>query len=90
MFGAHPVGGSLVSEEEIRTMINVGSRDGTVEEAEAEMLHKVFEFGDRPAREIMVPRTEVTWVEKGTKIEDFFKIYIEHPYTRYPVLKEVG
>jgi putative hemolysin len=88
LVGAHTIGGSLVSQEEIRTMINVGSRDGTVEKAEAEMLHKVFEFGDRPAREIMVPRTEVTWVEKGTKIEDFFKIYMAHPYTRYPVFNE--
>jgi len=88
IFGARPVGRSLVSEEEIRTMINVGTRDGTVEEAQADLLHKVFEFSDRPAREIMVPRTEVTWVEKGTKIEDFFKIYIEHPHTRYPVFYE--
>jgi putative hemolysin len=69
-------------------MINVGSRDGAVEKAEADMLHKVFEFGDRPAREIMAPRTEVTWIEKGTQIEDFFKIYIEHPYTRYPVFDD--
>jgi putative hemolysin len=88
LFGARPVGMSLVSEEEIRTMISAGQRDGAVEEAEAEMLHKVFEFGDRPAREIMVPRTEVVWVEKGTKIEDFFKVYIAHPFTRYPVYEE--
>jgi len=88
IFGAKPVGGSLVSEEEIRTMISAGQREGVVEEAEAEMLHKVFEFGDRPAREIMVPRTEVIWVEKGTKVEDFFQTYIEHPYTRYPVFEE--
>jgi putative hemolysin len=89
LLGAKPVGLSLVSEEEIRTMITAGSRDGTVERSEAEMLHKVFDFGDRPAREIMVPRTEVTWVEKGTRIENFFKIYVEHPYTRYPVFDKI-
>jgi putative hemolysin len=88
LVGARPVGRSLVSAEEIRTMITAGQRDGAVEKAEAEMLHKVFEFGDRPAREVMVPRTEVIWVEKGTKIADFFKIYLEHPYTRYPVYEE--
>jgi putative hemolysin len=88
LFGARTVGLSLVSEEEIRAMISAGSREGTVEKAEAEMLHKVFEFGDRPAREVMVPRTEVTWVEKGTRIADFFQIYMEHPYTRYPVFEE--
>jgi hypothetical protein len=42
LFGAKPVGRSLVSEEEIRAMISAGSKDGTVEEAEAEMLHKVL------------------------------------------------
>jgi putative hemolysin len=85
MIGAHTVGGSLISPEEIRTMINVGSRDGTVQKDEAEMLHKVFEFGDRPAREVMVPRTEVIWVAQGITIEDFFKLYTEYPLNRYPV-----
>jgi putative hemolysin len=87
VIGAHTVGGSLISAEEIRTMINVGSRDGTVQKDEAEMLHKVFEFGDRPAREVMVPRTEVVWIEKGSKIIDFFKLYMEHPLNRYPVFE---
>ena len=85
LVGSHTVGGSLISPEEIRTMINVGRKEGSVEKAEAEMLHKVFEFGDRPARDIMVPRTEVIWLEKGTGIRDFFKLYIEHPLNRYPV-----
>jgi putative hemolysin len=85
LIGAHTVGGSLVSEEEIRTMINVGSRDGTVQKDEAEMLHKVFDFGDRPAREVLVPRTEVIWVAQGMTIEEFLKLYTEHPLNRYPV-----
>jgi putative hemolysin len=88
LIGAHTIGGSLISPEEIRTMINVGSRDGTVQKDEAEMLHKVFEFGDRPAREVMVPRTEVIWIEKGMKVEDFFKLYIDHPLNRYPVFED--
>ncbi len=87
LIGAHTVGGSLYSEEEIRTLINIGARDGTVEKASADLIHKVFDFSDRPAREIMVPRSEVSWVEKGTKIEDFFKLYIDHPYTRYPIFE---
>jgi putative hemolysin len=86
--GGHPVAKSLVSEEEIRTMISVGHKEGTVEEAEAEMLHKVFDFGDRPVREVTVPRTEVVWVEKGTKLADFFNIYAESPVSRFPVFEE--
>jgi putative hemolysin len=88
LVGAHTERGSLISAEEIRTMITVGRREGSVEKAEAEMLHKVFEFGDRPAREIMVPRTEVIWIQKGTVIVDFFKLYIEHPLNRYPVYQD--
>jgi putative hemolysin len=65
LVGGAPVPRSLVSEEEIRTMISVGHREGTVEKTEAEMLHKVFDFGDRPVHEVMVPRTEVVWAEKG-------------------------
>jgi putative hemolysin len=88
IFGGKPVANSLISEEEIRTMISAGQRDGVVEQAEAEMLHKVFDFGDRPAREIMVPRTKVIWVEKGKRIADFFNLYQEHPLNRYPVFEE--
>jgi putative hemolysin len=88
IFGARPMGHSLVSEEEIRTMITVGHKEGTVEESEAEMLHKVFEFGDRPVREIMVPRTEIIFMEKGATIADFLKLYQEHPLNRYPVFEE--
>lgn len=76
---------SLVSEEEIRSMISVGREEGTVEEAEAELLHKVFVFGDRTVREVMSPRPEVVWIEKGTKLADFLGIYAEHPHTRFPV-----
>jgi putative hemolysin len=85
LFGGKPVGHSLIGEEEIRFMISAGQRDGGVEETEANMLHKVFEFGDRPAREIMVPRTEVFWIENDTTMADFFKLYQEHPFNRFPV-----
>ena len=78
----------LVSEEEIRTAITVGEAEGVVEEAEAEMLHKVFEFGDRPVREMMTPRTEITWVEEGSKLGDFLQIYSQAPHSRFPVYKE--
>jgi putative hemolysin len=88
LFGGKPVGHSLIGEEEIRFMITAGQRDGNVGEAEAEMLHKVFEFGDRPAREIMVPRTEVVWVEKGTRMSEFFTLYQKHPLNRYPVFND--
>ena len=88
MVGGKPVPRSLVSDEEIRTMISVGHREGTVEKAEAEMLHKVFDFGDRPVRVAMVPRPEVVWVEKGTTIADFLTLYAESPLSRFPVYQD--
>jgi len=88
MVGGTPVPRSLVSEEEIRTMISVGHKEGTVEEAEAKMLHKVFDFGDRPVREVMVPRPEVVCIEKGSKLADFLSLYAESPLSRFPVYQE--
>ena len=88
MVGGTPVPRSLASEEEIRTMISVGHKEGTMEEAEAEMLHKVFEFGDRPVREVMVPRPEVISIEEGSRIADFLTLYAESPLSRFPVYQE--
>ncbi len=88
MVGGTPVPRSLASEEEIRTMISVGHKEGTVEQEEAEMLHKVFDFGNRPVSEVLVPRTEVVWVEKGTKLADFLKLYAQSPLSRFPVYED--
>ncbi|MFC1870910.1 HlyC/CorC family transporter [Chloroflexota bacterium] len=85
IFGAEPLPRSLISGEEIRTMISVGHKEGTVEEAEAKMLHRVFDFGDRPVREALIPRTEVVWVERGTSLPDFLGIYTQAPLSRFPV-----
>ena len=52
------------------------------------MLHKVFDFGDRPVSEVMVPRPEVVAIEQGSKIADFLTLYAESPLSRFPVYKE--
>ncbi len=74
--------------EEIRTMISVGHKAGTVEESEAKMLHKVFDFGDRPVSEVMVPRTEVICIEQGSKVADFLALFAQSPLSRFPVYQE--
>jgi putative hemolysin len=88
LFGGTPVPRSLISEEEIRTMISVGHKEGTVEETEAEMLHNVFDFGNRPVREVMVPRPEVVCIEQGSKVADFLAIYVQSPLSRFPVYQD--
>lgn len=88
LVGGTPVPQSLVSDEEIRTMITVGHKEGTVEKAEAELLDAVFEFGDRPVSEALVPRPEVIGVGKGSTLAEFLTIYSEHPISRFPVYEE--
>jgi putative hemolysin len=74
-----------VGEEEIRTLIAAGAQSGTMEASEAELLDKVFHFGDRQVREVMTPRPDVIWVEQGATLEEFLAHYSEHAYTRFPV-----
>lgn len=78
---------SSITEEEIRTMIQVGRDAGAVEHGEAEMIRRVLEFGDRHVREVMTPRTEIVWVELGTDIKDFLALYNENYHTRFPVFQ---
>lgn len=88
LFGEGVESKPTFSHEEFRTMISVGHKEGTVEEGAAEMLHKVFDFGNRLVREVMVPRTEVVFVEYGSKLGEFLSLYTEHPLSRYPVYQE--
>ena len=78
----------IISEGEIRSAINVGESEGVVEEDEAKILRQVFEFTDRPVSKVMVPRTEIAWVQQGTKLSDFLNIYTQGRYSRFPVYKD--
>ena len=75
----------LINEEELHTAINVGEAEGIWEEDEAEMLHNALEFVDRPVNEVLTPRTDITWAEKGITVKEFLDIYREDPHSRYPV-----
>lgn len=78
---------ALFTEEEIKMAISLGREAGAVEEQEAQMLQKVFRFGDRQLREVMTPRTELVTVEVGTKLEEFLSIYKDRSHTRFPVFQ---
>ncbi len=84
-----PFGGSLsreaITEAEIKTMVAVGHEAGALERGEAEMIRRVLEFGERYVREVMTPRPEIVWVERGTTIKDFLALYNENYHTRFPV-----
>jgi putative hemolysin len=88
MLGGKPLPTKLVRPEDIESMISVGHREGTVEKAEAKLLHNVFDFGDHPVREVIVPRPEVVCVPKGATLAEFLEVYAHNPMTRFPVYEE--
>ncbi len=88
IFGSEAAPKRLVTEGEIRTMISMGREEGAVEQAEADMVERVFRFGDRQVNEVMTPRPDIAWVEKGTNLDDFLAIYAESPHSRFPVYEE--
>ena len=87
MFGRRGGITPTVSEAELRMLIDIGAEEGAVAEAEAELLERVFQFGDRRVNETMVPRTEVVWLERGATVGDFYSTFGEAPHTRFPVFE---
>lgn len=77
--------GATVTEAELRMLIDIGAEEGAVGEDEAELLDRVFHFHDRRVNEIMVPRTEVVWLEKDESLREFYETYRESPRSRFPV-----
>lgn len=77
-----------VTEDEIRTMINIGGEEGTIHQDEKELLHRVFEFGDAEVSDVMVPRTEMISVSLESSVADVLKLVSEKGYSRYPVVKD--
>jgi len=88
LVGATPTQKTLTSEAEIRTAVSLGVEEGTLMESEADMVEAVFRFGDRRVSELMVPRPDITWVEKGTTLREFLSIYAQTPYSRFPVYED--
>jgi len=87
-FGQRLIASPTVTEAELRMLIDIGVAEGAVAEREAELLERVFQFRDRRVNEIMVPRTEVVWLETGTTINHFYALYAQHPHSRFPVFDE--
>jgi putative hemolysin len=87
IFGERAGARMSVTEAELRMLIDIGAEEGAVQAQEAELLASVFQFGDRRVNEVVVPRTEVVWLEKGTTVRDFYRIFAEHPHSRFPVFE---
>ena len=79
---------AVVTEEDIKAMINLGEERGSLKEEEKELLHKVFEFGDTLASEAMRPRTEIVSVPSNVTLREVFALVSEFGYSRYPVIED--
>ena len=88
IFGNKPLENeTLVTEAEIRNLIDIGEAEGSVDPGEAELLESVFRFGDKHVREVMTPRADIIFVERGVSLETFLSLYEKEMHSRYPVYK---
>lgn len=85
--GVQPAGeGELAhTEEEIRILVNQSHRSGLIDQTEKALFENVFEFSDRIAREIMVPRIDIISIEINEELETVLQTVAEEQHTRYPV-----
>lgn len=80
--------GSSMTEHELRTIVNVSQEDGVIESEEKQMIYNVFDFGDSVAKDIMIPRIDMTFVDVNCTYNELMEIYRDVKYTRFPVFEE--
>lgn len=85
--GANPGEGSI-TEDELRTYVDVSHEEGIIESEEREFIHNVFDFSDSTASEIMIPRIDMAAVSSSATYEEIFTLFKKTMYTRIPVYEE--
>jgi CBS domain containing-hemolysin-like protein len=80
--------GPFANEAELRDLVDQAHERGLVEESEHEMIHSVFELGDTLVRELMVPRTEMVWIEGSKNLRQGLSLALRSGFTRIPVIGE--
>ncbi|MFB5092429.1 HlyC/CorC family transporter [Bacillus cereus] len=90
LFGLHPASEHEVahSEEELRLILSESYESGEINQREFKYVNNIFEFDNRVAKEIMVPRTEVVGLYEDEPFETHIKVIAQEKYTRYPVFGE--
>lgn len=79
---------NIITEAELKTIVDVSHESGVIETGEREMIHNVFDFSDATAKEIMTPRIDMTFVCSDSTYCDILEIYRENHYTRIPIYEE--
>src|SRR3954447_1252486 len=80
--------GPFSTEVELRELVDMAEERGVVESGERQMIHSVFELGDTIAREVMVPRTDVVWIERGKTARQALHLALRSGFSRIPVIGE--
>lgn len=78
-------GANTMTEDELRTIVDVSHEVGVIETEEREMINNVFDFGDAQAKEVMVPRIDMTFASIDNTYEELLDIFREDHFTRLPV-----
>ena len=90
LFGIQPAPAGIIAhtEEDIRMIMAQAEEGGVIEEAEEEMVYKVFDFADKEVHEVMVPRPEVVALSVDLPTQECLAAVIDSPFTRYPVYRD--
>ena len=79
---------NTMTEDELRTIVDVSHEDGVIESEEKEMIYNVFDLGDARAKDVMVPRVHVTFADVNSTYHELLDIFKEDKYTRLPVYED--
>ena len=77
-----------MTENELRTIVNVSHEDGVIESEEKEMIYNVVDLGDAKAKDVMVPRVHVTFADVNCTYEELIDIFREDKFTRLPIYED--
>ncbi|MHB9024526.1 MAG: hemolysin family protein [Armatimonadota bacterium] len=88
LLGGKPHLRPLVTGEEVRTIVDIETERGVLEEEEKELIHSIFEFSDTVVREIMVPRIDMVAVSADEQLDEAIELTIAHRFSRLPVYEE--
>ena len=80
--------GPFSSEVELRELVDMAEARSVIEHDERDMIQSVFELGDTIAREVMVPRTDVVWIERGKTVPQALALALRSGFSRIPVIGE--
>jgi putative hemolysin len=85
VLGIHAAQDNLVTEEEIKAIISEGTEHGAIDEAEQEIIERVFHLGDRNITSLMTHRSDILWLEESSTLNDVKEIIRNAPHSVYPL-----